>query len=305
MNHNLGRIYDWWVKGFFNATALTEKTFVRNRDQLMAIAVGILVFVGSIYFSPLYMEGDQWTYKKAYRVVEGLDLLSAYSGYNNAISGGEFVHFLVIWLGSTLAIEKNLLMAFVNALVAAYSLMLIRRFGGSLYLAIFLVLTNFYCLVLYFSAERLKIGILFLVLALLNVTSAATFLILSALALFSHYSLIFIYSGIWLMLGVRLVFNNDKQIAIKTIIIVLAGSILMLVFQVGSFHIYVKLATYLSQHEPGNLNSFGPILILIVLSCLSSKRLVDPILLFLPLVVGTFFLGGSRLNMLSYFLSLY
>jgi hypothetical protein len=41
------------------------------------------------------------------------------------------------------------------------------------------------------------------------------------------------------------------------------------------------------------------------LSCWRSRQLLEPIVLYIPVMVGIFFLGGSRLNMLAYFLSFY
>lgn len=298
LGEKLGR----WVSG---TIARVVDAVARDRDQLPAIAAGFCVFVGSLLFAPLYLDGDQWVYHRAYQVVEGLDLFPAYYRYERAISGGEYLHFLIVWIASTLAMEKNLVMALANSMLAAYSVVLIRRYGGSLYIAIFLVLTNFYWYVLYFSAERLKFAFLFMILSLLSLNNAVLFAFFSALALLSHHSLIFVYSGIWLVMAAQFIRRTELSHLDKIIPLGAGAVLIMMVLLAGNFHIGAKLTTYLARHEAGSLAALGPVFVLVGLSCLYSKRLVEPVLLYLPILIGIVFLGGSRLNMLAYFIFLY
>jgi hypothetical protein len=276
-----------------------------HSEHLFALTVGICVFVGSYFFAPYYTEGDQWVYVRAYQAVEGLDLKSAYSLYEMAISGGEYLHFLIIWAASTLAIEKNLFMALANSTLSAYAYLLARHWGGIRYLILFLIFTNFYLYVLYFSAERLKFGFIFLIISLLNIHSSLIFIFFSSLALLSHHSLIFIYSGIWLMMTATTFKRPNVTLNTKLIWIVLPSTLALIILAMGSFHIGAKLHTYLNRHNTSDLMTFGPIALLVTLSCIYSKELVRPILTYLPIIIGIVFLGGSRLNMLGYFIFLY
>lgn len=276
-----------------------------ERDQLPAIAVGLCVFVGSVFFAPFYTDGDQRIYHRAYQVVEGLDWTSAYYLYARTIAGGEYSHFYVIWLASTLAIDKNLVMALANSMLAGYSVVLLRRWGANLYLAVFVVLTNYYWYVLYFPAERLKVGVLFMVLSLLCISRKLAFTLFSALALLAHHSLIFLYSGVWLMMAASLFRTSEISLRSRLTLLGGGGAVIVLVLLLGRIHLEAKLPTYLAFHDMTNFKSMGPALILAGLSVLYSKQIVKPILLYLPTVVGVVFLGGSRLNMLAYFIFLY
>ncbi len=289
----------------FNLTTTIAGKINRERDQLPAIAAGLCIFVGSIFFAPFYTDGDQRIYQRAYQVVEGLDWANAYYLYARTITGGEYSHFFVIWIASTLATEKYVVMALANSMLAAYSIALLRRWGASLYIALFVVLFNYYWYILYFPAERLKIGILFMVLSLLSISKRLAFAGFSALALLAHHSLIFLYGGIWLMMAASYFRNSEISLRNRLALLGGSGAMIVLVLLLGRIHIEAKLPTYLAVHNVSNVWALGPALILVVVSCIYSKKIAEPVLLYLPTILGIAFLGGSRLNMLAYFMFLY
>jgi hypothetical protein len=295
---NIVRIVSSWI-------ASVAEMIKRYRDQLPAIAAGICVFVGSTLLAPFYIDGDQRIYHHAYQVVEGLDWANAYYLYARTIMGGEYSHFIVSWIASTLAIEKSVAMALANSMLAAYSVVLLRRWGASLYVALFVVLTNYYWYVLYFPAERLKVGVLFMVLSLLSIGRGIAFPVFSAAALFAHNSLIFIYSGIWLMMAASFLRRSESALRNQLILLSGGGVLIVSVLLLGRIHIEAKLPTYLAVHNVSNVWALGPVLILVGLSCIYSKKIIEPALLYLPTILGIAFLGGSRLNMLAYFIFLY
>ena len=73
-----------------------------------------------IFFAPYYFGGDQYHYSRIYDAVKNLSLLEAYASYNAQIVSREIGHFVVIWVTSGLGIEKNLVMALANSILAYF-----------------------------------------------------------------------------------------------------------------------------------------------------------------------------------------
>jgi hypothetical protein len=171
--------------------------------------------------------------------------------------------------------------------------------------ALSVVLTNFYWVVLYFSAERLKVGILFLVLSILTAKQLWISFLFATAAILAHHSLIFIYGGVCLVGLGDLRNRKNPDLKGSAVRIAIVGSMLLAAVLLGYKDIWFKLQAYLANHESANLRALGPVLVLVTISSLYAKRIIEPVLLYLPVVVGTALLGGSRLNMLAYILFLY
>ena len=65
-----------------------------------------------------------------------------------------------------------------------------------------------------------------------------------------------------------------------------------------------KLGTYMDRNENLTVMSFMPLVVLIVLTGIYAKNMRKSILIFTPLLVGVAIVGGSRLNMMAYFIFL-
>ncbi len=94
-------------------------------------------------------------------------------------------------------VDHRFLMAVLNGVFAASAVRVFCECGARSWIAILLVLTNYYFYVLYVPAERLKLAFTFFALALIfhsNFWMRWIFVVASVL---SHFSIIFILSGIW------------------------------------------------------------------------------------------------------------
>jgi hypothetical protein len=277
-----------------------------KREQIICLASGLLVFLISLIISRLYTGGDQHSYSNAYVVVSGLGLGNQWHEiqmiYQSWISSSEFVHLLVLLVGGGLDIDKNLLMSLVNGILAAYAVRLFLSWGASVWVATGLVVTNYYFYVLYFAAERLKFAALFLVLALLCSRKPLRLAASTLISIFSHFSVLFIYCGIWLS---RLPEKLSKRDRMDNWILVSPLAVLVLVFWGGWDYLLWKLNQYLQMSGFHGVYEFLPVTILLMFSCLYAKRSWEPLLAFLPILVGVALLGGSRLNMLGFFIFLY
>jgi len=277
-----------------------------KREQLICLISGGLVFLISLVISRMYTGGDQVGYHNVYAVVSGLGLDDRWRDihiiYLSRISAAEWVHLLVSLVGGVLDIEKNLLMSLVNAILAAYTVRLFLFWGASVWVATGLVLTNYYFYVLYFAAERLKFAFLFLVLSLLFSRKKLCFIASTFLSIFSHFSIVFVYAGIWLSrVSERL--TQGRRISRWAIIASLAALAVFLPWNWD--YLLWKLNNYQQTSGPMSVAKVLPIAVLLMLCCLYAKKKSEPVLALLPVLAGILMLDGSRLNMLGFFIFLY
>lgn len=164
-----------------------------TKKNLENLLLTTLVWIISFILGNFYTGGDQVTYVYLYDGVRGLGLVEGFSFYISSIHSVELLHFLFDWIGSNLGIEKVVFYSFVNSFLALCFLVLLRKWNVSFIIISLILLTNFYFYVLYFSAERLKFGFLFLFLSFIYVRYS---FYLSILSILSHFQLMLIYFSI-------------------------------------------------------------------------------------------------------------
>ncbi len=277
-----------------------------KREQLICLTSGFLVFLISLIISRLYTKGDQYGYSNAYSAVSGLGFGDKWPAiqtvYQSWISSTELTHLLVSLIGGGLAIEKNLLMSLFNGVLAAYTVRSFLSWGASVWIATGLVLTNYYFYILYFSAERLKFAALFMVLALLCARKSLCLAASSLISIFSHFSVALIYCGIMLS-GLPEKLAKCNRMGYWELVLPLAVPLLIGVLEWD--YLDWKFTQYLQLNGANSVYEFLPVTLLLMFSCLYAKRSWEPLLAFLPILVGVALLGGSRLNMLGFFIFLY
>ncbi len=278
-----------------------------KQEQLICLANGAIVFLISLIISRMYIGGDQIGYHNAYTALGGLGLgdqsSEIWTIYQTWISSVEPIHVLVSLIGGGLGIEKNLLMSLVNGVIAAYSVRLFLSWGASLGIASGLVLTNYYFYVIYFPAERLKFAFLFLLISLLYSKKPFGFAVNAILAIFSHFSIVLIYFGIWFSRLNKILKKGDDRIGLLIAFLSLVTILAVLVWNFEYLH--WKLETYFQKRESLGVFNILPIALLVTFSCLYSKDRWEPLFAFLPIIAGVMIIGGSRLNMLGFFIFLH
>lgn len=275
----------------------------KYRHDYFCLVIGLLIFSVSLYVSRIYIGGDQFGYHSAYGLIEGLGWREGFRLYENRVSGAEPLHFAFVLLSSNLGIDKNLIMSFLNAVVGVSAVRLFKIWGVDYRIASVVVLTNFYMLVLYFAAERLKFGFLFLLLAFINIDRPIAFLLLMIASMLSHFSMIAIYSGLWLYCIYSLIGNRTlSRLEIAGGLLVVAGALIYLWHEREYLH--WKLATYRELNTAAGIQVF-PVLGMLLLSIYYARSVVQPAILFLPVVIGVSLIGGSRLNMMAFAIFMY
>lgn len=274
-------------------------------QELVCVLLGFFVFLASLVLSGFYTEADQASYHSAYDLLPGVSWDAGRLMYESRVSSAEVVHFLVSLLGSSLEIDKDLLMSVCNGILAAYSMRLFLAWGADIRIAAAIVSTNFYVFVLYFAAERLKFGFLFLVLALLGTGKPVRMFVFSFISVWSHFSIFSIWLGAWLSDFFTKASKGELQSRSIWLTFALPAALIAVGLGFKSNYLLWKLTTYVATREAFSFTSLVPVLILLGLSCFYSKRLIGPVLSFVPVMIGIAILGSSRLNMLGYFIFLY
>jgi len=264
-------------------------------------AVAIFVFVFSLVICPYYINGDQIVYIRLYEGLKNLDLVKGFTFYTLNIDSKEFGHFFLSWVASNCHIEKDLFIAISNASLAYFSLTLFQKWRVSVIIAVILVTSNFYFIGLYFAAERLKFGVIFLVLSILYIDKVKLFYIFAFLAIISHVQALSIYLLIFFNVFVKQLSKLFRTGKISRYILFILPLLFIPVLLMAD-QILSKIQAYFDVKE---LVELVKILLFFLLAFWYSKKKRETIILFFPLIIAVFLLGGNRLNMVGYFIFLY
>ena len=261
-----------------------------------------LVFTLSIVIIPFYINGDQYHYIRIYNGLLGLSLYEGYDFYKANIDSKEPVYFFLAWIFSNFGVEKIYFVSFFNSILAYYSYRFLNKMGGHPFIVFLIVSLSYYSLVLFFSAERLKFGLIFLIMALIYSNKRYIFYTLSLLA--HAQTIIIIISLVFLKASKELSdffasFKINKKVLLSVIV---AVPIAIGIFVILQDHLLSKFNSYFSLRDISEVLKLG---FVFVASLIYAKSRKEVFAIFLPLFFFTFIFGGERINILGYFCFLY
>ncbi|WP_156377227.1 hypothetical protein [Sphingopyxis sp. Root214] len=265
----------------------------------------LLIFMAAYVFSEwilkLYTEGDQKFYIALYNALSSApfgqisDTQVRYTGSTEPLYG------FLMWTTSPL-LDKNIVISISNSILMTSIFLLLRKYkAGFIFTA--LIFTNYYVLVLLTSAERLKYGYMFAILAALSpaLLRAAG----GIAALLSHYSILIVFVSILLpprYRGLVKYFQGKEGGSWKSFVLFIATFFAFILFCIiYSDQIIDKVSQYQSYDITDMARSLALLLVAILVT---SDRLNMAITLSFPLV-ATFILGGDRVNMLAISIFIY
>lgn len=261
-------------------------------------------FLFSYLLVQSYTGGDQEHYRKLYETFSKTlfsDILRIGLVH---IGSAEPLTMLILWAGAKLHIDKDIYISFWNAILSLGLFILSRKHRMNL-LFTFLLLTNFYVIVLMTGAERLKFAMIFLIYSFIYFNSRKLhygFMLISPLAHFQ--SLIFIsgyISHVFSNQILRFFFSlKIKKSALFFSVVVLIFLALFLV--VFSDILLSKFDAYFSS---SSISSLFNILLLSVLVLFIARNKFAFFLMLFVLAVFVLLFGGERVNMIAFFLSLF
>lgn len=260
------------------------------------------VFVLSINLAPYFINGDQVHYIRIYNGLAGLSLSEGYGFYKANIDSREPVYFLLSWISTNFGIEKNYFITLLNVFLAYFAYRYLNKIGGHPFIAFLIISFSYYSLVLFFSAERLKIGFLILLLAL-NYSKKSRFYLL--LSVFAHAQMIiFIVSASAMKIRKDVSrFFSDFIITRKFLFFIISFiPVAFIVFVSMQEHLFSKFNSY---YEFRNVFELFKLFLLFAMSCVYAKNRKDVVAFFIPLFLFAFIFGGERVNILGFLAFLY
>lgn len=268
-----------------------------QKKKFYALIYAVLAFAFSMYVLPFYTEGDQHHYSKFYTkcFLPGED---QWFCYTNTLSSVEPVYFFLSKFAH-LFLDKVTFISIFNALFAYLLTFLVFSYYKPVWhrqIFIWLIFLNYYIYVLFFAAERLKFGFIFVCMSL-ALTKRKRFL-LFLLGVLSHVQMVFMITPYLTNLIFKSELSKFKKIGILFIGAVSGFGLFMLL---GS-HIESKVLSY-SANDDSNLMGVIKTAVFVVLAVASTRKF-DPLVAAIPLLFASLILGGERIVVLSFFMYL-
>lgn len=273
-------------------------------DDALIVAIAIPMFWISVIIAPYHVHGDQVHYTKAYNAMRDLDLADAFHAYRRIIFSFEPIHFFVSWVFSNLGFDKTFVMAALNGLLAAlFGRFLLGR-TKSYFIVVMLVFSNPYLYATFFTLEKLKVSMIFLLL-FLNYRVK----LFGILAVFAHLQ-VGLLMGIYLASRYlsRLRFSAFRKLLHSRNILRIVISALIAVGGALMFYDYAfkKIIFYMSREGVGSLLALVPTLVIFILTFITTNQSRKEVAWYFTILAAViFFIGGDRVNMFVFFGFLY
>lgn len=269
--------------------------------KLQAVIFSLPVFLASLFLFPYFTGGDQVHYRLFYDGVLGRSPAEAFSFYSDTLGTSEPGYFFLIYFFSGF-VSKDILLSLINFLFT-YFIFLWLLINRVRFYILPLLLLNFYFLVLLFSAERLKLSLLFFLISYFSV--GVIRYVLYAFSLFSHVQVLMLFASIQ---SKRLIYFFRRFLVGRV-----AFDFLPLFF---SFFLGGTLVVFLWGHISAKFivyhelwSGWGALIKPLLFTCLAmyyaKGKCLEALLASAPMVVASFLIGAERVVMFSYFVFMF
>ncbi|MDR9425921.1 MAG: hypothetical protein RI567_11635 [Marinobacter sp.] len=273
----------------------------RLPTKLFLLLVFSAVFFVSLFILPLVLSGDQEAYIKFHALIKNRSFQEAFVIYRQTLGASEPGYFLISWLSGNLGFDRVLFTSLVNGLLALSFAQAALKLRAMQTIVLLIVLTNFYFFALYTELERLKYAFMFAFFSFVNIRNRSAFLVFSALAILSHFQVVLLYiafSSVFISRSmIRLIFQYRLNVYFVFIV-----SFLVVLFSIFYEPMAKKVVFY---YNGGSFLSIIKAVPFFVLSLVYARNFKKTSMIFLPLLIASFVLGGGRVNILLYFSFLY
>lgn len=272
-----------------------------ERSALLALFLAGLFFLICLSLFPYYTEGDQYYYRLFYDGVKDLSLHEAFELYNSALGSMEPGYFFFVYSLSSI-LDKDILFSITNFFLAYLVFLWLMRVRVSFFIVLILCF-NFYLMVLFFSAERLKLSIIFYMLSFYCVSWSRYFFL--AISLMVHLQIVFLLvaaqSSRVLKVFISLFksrIGGDFFVLIFFVVALIVASLLL------RGHILNKLNFYFDAWG-GLEGGIKPALFMLLAAFYAKRKWPEALAATFPVLLASFFIGSERLTMMSYFIFMY
>ncbi|EPK4280323.1 TPA: hypothetical protein NW742_003530, partial [Acinetobacter baumannii] len=264
-----------------------------QKGKMYSLLYAFLILIISYYFVPLYIYGDQQFYIDFYDNCF-YPSVDSFECYNSKLGTQEPLYFGLVWVMNKLGVDRNIFIIFSNAVFAyllCANIFKYYKVSFTRNILSILLLTNYYSIVLLFAAERLKFGVIFVLLYLLATSKYKV--LYYFLAMVGHIQSFF-FSFYVFLIEVRKLKKLWLKIAIIISMLGVGGIFLFFL----SEHISHKVEAY--SGEGGSLGSIIKTIFFIILSYLYSKNF-KVLLCGIPLIAASFVLDVERVAIFAFF----
>jgi hypothetical protein len=264
------------------------------------LLVWVWGFSLSLVIYPVYTGGDLVTYREYYSLITNLNIDNVLAVM--AFFGSFDVVFPALYLPfAYLGFSHYWANSIINGYFCVLLYKILARYQASR-LAIILIFTNYYTLVLLFPAERSKVAFIFMMLAILSKGwSSYKYIILS---IFSHFQSLFYVLSIYSSMQVDFVRRIlVGQIPKRKLLLIICFLLLVCVFM---WIFFAVISLKISHYNSNLITDIPKSLMLFGAAYYLSKERLRMVLLAFPLLFGILLLGGeSRLYMISFYAILF
>ncbi|QEI07193.1 hypothetical protein FXN63_16110 [Pigmentiphaga aceris] len=268
---------------------------------VVPLAVGLACTMFSLYIFPYYTSGDQLYYRNFYDGLPFYDWTNGLGFYADTLDSREPGYYTLVFLLAPL-IEKDWLMSILNGALGYVLTLWLLRVRTSM-IVIALVFTNFYLLVLFFSAERLKLAMLCFLLAF--TLRGPLRYVFAGLSVLTHSQTMILWVSrlaypAWGMAKRLMTARLDGK-PIRMLGGLLGATVaafLLYEHVVGKFLVYAA--------ESGGIQTLlKPLAFLIAAQVYAHGRRFEALLVHLPIMAAAYAVGPDRVVIFSYFAFMY
>lgn len=247
-------------------------------------------FIFSIVLLYYYTGGDQEFYINYYEDISNTNFIEAIIMGKSYLSSSEYFTLSLYWLGSYLKFDKIFYMSAFNGLLQTLYYLVYKKYKTSFIFYLFLSL-NFYTIVLFTGAERLKFLYIFMIIIFL-IKNKFISTCLTFITPLLHLQSGLFYIPIFILKFTKYIFNYKKNI-INIIIIIISSIILYKFLDIGI--IIKKILLHTSRND--NYSGLIKFLVLFTYLILIFPKLKSFYLISFSLLPFVLMFGADRILM--------
>jgi len=292
-----------------------------TKKYILSFVFSLLIAVFTAHYSKTFIDGDITKYKKVYEYssyepdekrfkvsadptidIWGNKDRTKRDYYSKNLTSREITHFFLIsFFSKFISYEKFL--GFLNFCLVFLIFILFLKKNTNYLIILSFIFTNYYMLIIYFSAERLKVGIIFGLISLILMQYKKISYLNILISVLSHFQLMILYSAIFMNYAVKSIVKVFSQKIISIYFLILTiFSLLIILF--AREHIIYKL-NQLSLTNNEIIIGWLKITIFLILTYINFRKFTFLCILFLPIYLATLVVGPNRLIILVFAIFVY
>jgi hypothetical protein len=283
--------------------------FIKPRNFWPAEIIGYLIFslvifVLGFWFSSAYQLGDQVLYRDFYSDLDGVSILEIPALQFSYTGSSEPLYGLISWIGADLlSFNKDIYYSIINTILCVSLLRFLLTNSASKFYIV-LVFFNYYLFFLLAPAERLKLSILFLMLATLARIHLIKYIFLAG-AILSHFQILILLMARSAEFIPQWIANYKlKKSKFRSAAFMLVVFVILANYFISEFY-FALLSKFQAYSQGGGLASIVEILLLSFISLIVLRKRYNVILSFLVCALAAYILGSERINIVAFLLFSY